>query len=290
MRTALYLYIAERIDGARLATQQRRKWWWRLCRLLRPRGTIPIPLRFGRLWADMRDGVVAYQLMKRGTWEPHETNVLLEHVRPGQRIVEIGSNIGYHTVQLGHAVGVSGHLHAFEPDPTNRALLLRNVAEHRLAAIVDVHAAAVSDRAGTAALARHGHNMGGHSLIAANVDDAIETVTVATVTLDDVIGDAHVDLIKIDAEGAEPAVLAGAQRTIARDRPILFMEIWPYGLRSQGGAAALLDGLRAHYTLLRVDEQTGAISEVGSYDPSDDAKDSEIAWTLLARPLGRDAL
>ncbi len=284
MRTALYLFIASRIDGAHLATSRRRKWWWRLCRLLHPTGTIPIPLPFGRLWADTRDGVVAYQLMKRGQWEPYETRVLLAHIRPGQRIVEIGSNIGYHTVQIGHAVGPAGHVHAFEPDPINTALLRRNVAEHRLGAVVDVHAAAVSDRAGPATLVRHGHNMGGHSLIAANVDNAVETVAVATLTLDDVIADTHVDLIKIDAEGAEPAVLAGAHRTIARDRPILFMEIWPYGLVSQGGAAALIDNLRANYDLSRIDEATGTISPVGAYDPSDDAKDSEIAWTLLARP------
>jgi FkbM family methyltransferase len=285
LRTKIYLSIANRIDGARLATPARRKWWWRLCRLLRPTGTIPIPLPFGRLWVDSRDGVVAYQLMKRGSWEPRETERLLELVRPGQRVVEIGANIGYHTVQLARAAGAAGRVHAFEPDPTNRGILLRNVAEHRLESIVDVHAAAVSDREGRAALVRHGHNMGGHSLIASNVDSAVETVSVATATLDDILAHETVDLIKIDAEGAEPAILAGARQTIARERPILFMEIWPYGLREQGGAVALLDGLRPNYSLLRIDEKTGAISDVGSYDPSHDEQDPEIAWTLLARPL-----
>ena len=251
---------------------------------MRPTGTIPIPLAFGRLWADSHDGVVAYQLMKRGLWEPRETERLLELVRPGHRVVEIGANIGYHTVQLGRAVGAEGRVHAFEPDPTNREVLLRNVAEHRLDAVVDVHGAAVSDRAGLATLIRHGHNMGGHSLIASNVDGAIETISVATVILDDILAHETVDLIKIDAEGAEPAILAGARQTIARDRPILFLEIWPYGLLSQGGTTALLDGLRSDYNLLRIDETTGAISDVGSYDPSDDEHDPEIAWTLLARP------
>ncbi len=286
MRTKIYLSIANRIDGARLATAQRRKWWWRLCRLLRPAGTIPIPLPFGRLWADSRDGVVAYQLMKRGVWESHETPILLEHVRAGHRIVEIGSNIGYHTVQLGRAVGHAGHVHAFEPDPNNRAILSLNIAEHRLGDIVHVHAAAVSDRAGTATLSRHGHNMGGHSLIRDNVDNPVGTVSVVTVKLDDVLADEAVDLIKIDAEGAEPAVLAGARQMIARERPVLFMEIWPYGLRGQGGTTALLDSLRADYALLRIDEATGAISDVGSYEPTGDEADPEIAWTLLARPLG----
>jgi hypothetical protein len=63
--------------------------------LLRPTGVIPVPLAFGRLWVDSADGVVAYQLMKCGAWEPHETDILIKFIRPGQRIVEVGSNIGY---------------------------------------------------------------------------------------------------------------------------------------------------------------------------------------------------
>ena len=285
MRTRLYLFIANRIDGRHLQGAARRKWWWRLCRLLRPEGTVPVPLSFGRLWVDSRDGVVAYRLMKRGTWEPHETAALLTQIRAGYRIVEVGANIGYHTVQLARAVGAAGHVHAVEPDPANRAILTRNIIEHRAERIVEVHAAAASDRAGTAILVRHGHNMGGHSLIAANVDDAAETVRVATVALDDLVAGEAVDLLKIDAEGAEPAILAGARQTIARERPILFVEIWPYGLRSQGGAAALLDGLRGDYALRRIDEATGAVVDVGPYDPSEDETNCDIAWTLLALPL-----
>jgi hypothetical protein len=78
--------------------------------------------------------------------------------------------------------------------------------------------------------------MGGHSLIKRNVDHRRDAIAVTTVSLDEFLNGETIDLIEIDAEGSEPAILAGGRKTLARCRPVLFLEVWPYGLREHGGA------------------------------------------------------
>src|SRR5262249_27517980 len=98
---------------------------------------------------------------------------------------------------------------------------------------------------------------------------------------DDVIGDAHVDLIKLDTQGTELDVLAGARRLIARCRPLVVLEIEAEYQRGDARAAyraltAELDG----YELWRIHQKR---AEISRFDPRD-IRGKRFKVDLLARP------
>lgn len=124
---------------------------------------------------------------------------------------DVGANFGYFTwLWRGPAVMV-------EPDPDNLALI-NATAKHR----PDVHvvAAAASDTAGHATFARDTATGARGSL----ARDSGPTITVPTIRLDDLAADHRVDVLKIDVEGHQDAVLAGAADVLARDRPLIIVE------------------------------------------------------------------
>jgi FkbM family methyltransferase len=141
--------------------------------------------------------------------------LLARLVRPESVFLDIGANIGYYTAYLYPLVAA---VHAFEPD--ERALpYLRDLA--RGLPRLTVHAAAVSSADGTAVL-----SSGASSEISALASDGSRGVEVPTVAIDSLEKAFHgpVGAMKVDTEGHEAAVLAGADRTIERDRPLLLCE------------------------------------------------------------------
>lgn len=158
-----------------------------------------------------------------GLWEP-ELALLPLFVDPGSAAVDVGANIGIYASVLAAHCRVC---HAVEPLPH-----LADYLERVLPANCVVHRAALSDRAGTASLGvpvfgrrrRFGWaTLEGRGAAAAEADDWIRHL-VPTRRLDDLIAE-PVGFMKIDVEGHELAVLAGAAETIATWRPALLVEI-----------------------------------------------------------------
>lgn len=134
--------------------------------------------------------------------------------------VDVGANKGVWTHLL---AGLCVHVHAFEPHPKQFQYLKR--ALPRNATAYDL---ALSDKEGEAVLrlrkGRHGPvNLGG-TLADTNVTGDYVSIPVKTQTLD-ALGLQNVGFMKIDVEGFEMTVLRGAAKTIARDKPVIIMEI-----------------------------------------------------------------
>ena len=140
-------------------------------------------------------------------------------LRPGAGVADIGANTGLWTYAFGRSVPVD----AFEPLP-EPARVLQALAATLPA--VRVHQVALSSREGTAQLYVPYLNGHPHSELARfmPVDGPHETVVVPMRTLDS-YGLRNVGLLKVDVEGHERAVLEGAGETIARERPVLLIEI-----------------------------------------------------------------
>jgi tRNA G37 N-methylase Trm5 len=68
-----------------------------------------------------------------GSFEPAETELMRQRVRPGATVLDIGANIGYFTLLMARCVGPSGHVYAFEPEPKNFELLQHNVRRNNYA-------------------------------------------------------------------------------------------------------------------------------------------------------------
>lgn len=169
----------------------------------------------GRWWLPASRGKILRIL--GGSYEPEQTRLFEEHVRPGDTVLDVGAHVGYYTVLSAVLAGERGAVWAFEPNPAN-ARFLRRHAEINGLRQVRVTQAAVADANGTA---RFGFGRGsGTGHLAADGE-----VEVRTVRLDDFCAEHGIApaAVKIDVEGAEGAVLEGARGVLARHRPVLFL-------------------------------------------------------------------
>ena len=96
-------------------------------------------------------------------YEPETTGLLQRVIEPGMVVVDVGAHVGYYALLAAKRVGPQGKVYAFEPDPTNYALLLKNIELNGYRNILTT-GEAVSDRVGTATLYLAGLDTGRHSL------------------------------------------------------------------------------------------------------------------------------
>ena len=168
--------------------------------------------------------------LKPGSYEPQTERFIRQNVKPGMTVLDIGANTGYMTILLADMVGAYGQVHSFEPMPANYELLRKNVDANGLNQ-VHLHNFALSDRKGEATLHIDPGNDGGNTIgnVAGEGWNGHSAITVATEALDDFLGRAgigKVDFIKIDVEGAESLVFAGAHKLLSRpDAPLIVCEV-----------------------------------------------------------------
>jgi len=183
--------------------------------------------------------LVSERLLRHGIWEPYESSLLSRLLPPGGCLLDVGANLGYYSALGAQLVGAAGRVVAAEPDPDNFALLQANTAA---LAPVAAHCLALGATSGRAHLSANAANKG--DLFVTRADGAGTVGLLAG----DVLALDRVDLVKIDVQGAEAAVLRGLRDTLARNRGrvSLLVEAWPYGLERCGDSAAtLLDELLA---------------------------------------------
>jgi FkbM family methyltransferase len=152
---------------------------------------------------------------------------LVRGPRPPRVVFDVGANYGLHALRfLVHGARVL----AFEPNPECHRWFRAWCAANGVRCELD--AVAVADAAGTAVLTfPQGRLYLGTIMPAVRAgwgDEAVRTLTVRTVTLDDVVADRGVvpDLVKIDTEGSELAVLRGAAQLLRSAQPTLVFEAW----------------------------------------------------------------
>jgi FkbM family methyltransferase len=194
-----------------------------------------------RTW--LRDGVVRtilvgpsrglrYRVMSPfrapvvGGWEPAAQRLMVQHVAPDSVAYDIGANIGIHTLLLSRLVGPHGQVYAFEPVPELYRRLCENVGLNPSLPAARPVRLALGDRKGTAAFYTGHHAGAGH--LAASGPETGDRILVDTSVLDDfVYGDHHAPpgFMKIDVEGAEGSVLAGAEQVLSSARPIVMVDL-----------------------------------------------------------------
>ncbi len=198
------------------------------------------PLADGtRLFVDVSDHVIGRPIV-RDAYEQAEVRCALSALGEGDVAVDIGAHIGFFTIQLARAVGATGHVYAFEPFEANAGLLSQSIAENGFSSRITLERQAVSDRDGEATFlfAERSINSGGGFLgDRASAPAGVSSRQVRTVRLDGYAVRQPIRLIKVDVEGAEPAVIAGASSLIARDRPFLVSEVHPGQLARVSGAS-----------------------------------------------------
>lgn len=183
-------------------------------------GEILVRSAVGYILCPADDYALLSILLDAGELEPGTRALIQRLLHAGDCFVDVGANIGMHSLAAAAAVAPGGQIVAFEPHPNTHALLRRSLWMNGHGERVQTHQAAVSDRAGRLPLFL-GSTSGHHSLFPLEQGEQAngERVEVPVVTLDEIIpSGTRVDLLKIDAEGAELQVLAGAHRLL-RENP-----------------------------------------------------------------------
>jgi len=196
--------------------------------------------------APLPDMIPMY-LFLFGIWEPDLTAYITRSLRPGDTMIDVGANHGAFVLLAAGIVGATGRVVAVEALPSMATRLKRNIETNRdsegaTLAPIDVIAAAASDREGEVTIYEGPfENLGRTTTLETRGERAVATVRCAPLAAlvdDDAIRAAR--LIKIDVEGAEPAVLAGLAESIgalAADVEIL-VELSPHWWAESGPDAA----------------------------------------------------
>ena len=181
-------------------------------------------------------------------------------VKPGMVVVDVGANIGIYSLHAARLLQGSGQLHSFEPTPRSFALLKANLAANGILSgdTIHLYQSAVTDRRGTEVFYIDENDSAWNSLYAGT---HLSSIQVATVALDDVFAPgATVDVLKMDAEGAEPFVWRGMRRVLTENPQIrIFTEFAPTHLRRAGVEPTnfLEEITSAGFRVSRIEDYTG---------------------------------
>lgn len=164
------------------------------------------------------------ELIYEGEYEPYTTAIFKALVKPGMTIIDIGANNGYYTVLANTLMDNKGIVWAFEPDPRSYSDLLYNI---ELNSLKNIRTAckAISNKNGKSIMYTSPYKTGESSLFKGYYQTNKIEIEVETVKLDDIL-EGEPDIIKIDTEGSELAVLEGAERLLTRCKKTkIIMEI-----------------------------------------------------------------
>ncbi|HUP42185.1 MAG TPA: FkbM family methyltransferase [Thermoanaerobaculia bacterium] len=182
----------------------------------------------------------------RNGFEPLTARAVESLIRPGAVVVDVGANVGFHTVRMARRAGPTGRVHALEPAADNLAYLRHNLARNlddaQRAAVTVVPVAAAAERGLRDFFLQ---SKGTHHGFFDRSDVRGDRMTVETAPLDDLVK-GPVDFVKIDTEGAEMEVLDGMSRILAESPDLQIVAEWNLPLSSgstAGAETAELDAL-----------------------------------------------
>lgn len=187
-----------------------------------------------RFFCDLSDQI-AHEAYFTGMYEPPVTRIVRGHLSEGGACVDAGANWGYFTLIAASAVGGRGRVIALEPDPRMFAALEENVRLNESPQVTPLAAAAAS-RDGRARLAGYTDDSPNRGVSRLADDQGAGPVfDVRCATIDGLTADIpRVDLVKIDVEGAEDAVLEGMRDGLASGRyRAIVLELHPDHLRER---------------------------------------------------------
>jgi len=233
-----------------LAAGKRLVWYHAVCPLLQSGAAMQARTWFGaRMGVRFPDTIQTYVYFF-GVWEPAITAYLAATLAPGDTVIDIGANVGYHTLLAAHCVGATGRVYAIEASPRIFSLLQQNLALNDTSRVEAFNVAVCAESCDVPVFLHDDTNLGGTTIVPAVADrcGAVQEAVVSGRALTDILPVAAVlsaRMIKIDVEGAEHLVVRGLQPLLPllSQRTELLIEVSAEGLHAHGSSVA--DFLRA---------------------------------------------
>lgn len=168
------------------------------------------------------DYIQAEMVIHKRFFENKELAKIHDYINPGMNILDVGANIGNHTVYFASVLGAK-HVYSFEPMPLPSMIFRKNIILNGLENIVTLFEYGLGKEDTKAKIVVDGsvyNNLGGTTLSECS-DGKIEIKKLDGLCISD-----KIDFIKIDVEEMEASVLLGARETILRDKPLIWVEIF----------------------------------------------------------------
>lgn len=202
-------------------------------------------------WGDMiyvvsQDASITPHILREGRWEHWIEEPFRKMLRPGMKVVDVGCNVGYYALAACKTVGTQGHVIAIDANPEMTRLVQMSVDVNGYRGMSRVINAAIMKDKGEVTLSVPHNMLGGASMMFAAGGENSEKLKVQGGPLDAYVNMKPVDVLKIDAEGAEPLIYAGGKSIITRDKDIvIFMEFASTMIRSTRDPQDFLSEIRA---------------------------------------------
>lgn len=219
-------------------------------------------------------------IRRTGCYEPHVMEAIIDKLPVGGTLIDVGANIGVHSVLAALRSGSEGRILALEASPVTYPTLTANLAAAGCPGAA-AEQIAVWDAPATVAFTHIPHIIGGSHVHPAARENG-RVFTVPCDSLDNLVertGLERVDLIKIDVEGSETRVLLGARETLSRYHPPLIVEFNPLTLREYGSSSVA----DLYQCLCDLGYRMQILSEDGRIMPVTDFSEMEqisLQWTL----------
>ncbi|MCO5065040.1 MAG: FkbM family methyltransferase [Rhizobiaceae bacterium] len=175
------------------------------------------------------DNYVGRSIVEYGEWSQYEIDLLEKIIQPGMVVLDIGANVGYHTLAMSKAVGPTGHVISFEPQPAIFQLLAANIAINNLSNVTALNMA-LGEARGLVDMPSFNYdspqNFGALRLenLLRHEQASVTHTPIALQQLDSIHLARDASVIKMDVECMEIFVLRGAMNLIGRNRPVMLIE------------------------------------------------------------------
>jgi FkbM family methyltransferase len=182
--------------------------------------------RHGTMLVNLHDQYMGLGLAVYGEYSQIECNFILQWLPPTRDAVEVGANIGCHTLPMAKALSVHHRrLMAVEPQPVIFQQLCANLSLNHVRNVITMPKACAPQRNNLYFSRQDYDQAGNFGAVQLHEQAKGEDEKVEALPLDDMLDDSwDVGLLKIDVEGMESAVLQGAMHTVAKCRPVIYLE------------------------------------------------------------------
>lgn len=198
------------------------------------------PFKYGLIRACKNDNFIVPSLYYYGEWCEGEIDVMKKYINEGDTVLDIGANWGSHSIAFSRFVGDDGQVHAFDPCSVFTDSILFNLELNEIYN-VEIHNCAIGSENKEEGITVHlpditaQQNYGEFKIVDSEMKSATtfemkttgQTEKVDLCTIDSFDFE-RVDMIKVDVEGMEFEVLKGAEKTIDKFKPYLFLESYKH--------------------------------------------------------------
>jgi FkbM family methyltransferase len=219
------------------------------------------------MYIDSKESWVSKEVHFHGMHEEHILEAIINNLKEGETFIDVGANVGQHSIYAAQKVGPNGNVFAFEPIDSSAENIRLSASKNSFIWLTVIQKAATNFVGDTVF---YKYELTDISSRNKNFTDRpAKEVKVKTTTLDIELNNlSRVDLVKIDVEGYEMDVLRGAEQIIKKFKPAIILEFSPvfYKRLQPQDSMDILQFLFDHgYKITDIDNYVGPVTDITEY-------------------------